>query len=181
MTILTIKNGCLSFGGPLLLENIELTIEAGERICLIGRNGTGKSTLLKIINGEIKLDDGEISYQDGLVIASLSQEVPRDIQGSVFDVVAASLGKAGEYLRDYHQISLQLAQDYSDALLKKLEHTQQALEGAGGWDIKQRVDTVLTRMQLPDDAEFSALSGGRKRRGLAARPPGPQHPPGWAG
>src|ERR1700753_2132718 len=93
-----------SVGGPLLLENVDLSIEQNERVCIVGRNGEGKSTLLRLIAGEIKPDDGEVRLQGGLRVARLTQEVPQDTQGSVFDVVALGLGEVGALLAEYHHL-----------------------------------------------------------------------------
>ena len=87
-----------SVGGPLLLEHVDLSIEAGERVCIVGRNGMGKSTLMRLMAGELKPDDGEIRVQNGVVVARMAQEVPQDTRGSVFDVVAEGLGDLGALL-----------------------------------------------------------------------------------
>ena len=91
MSLIQLKNIQVSFGGPPLLDNLSLTIDAGERICLIGRNGAGKSTLMKVLSREIKADSGEIIVEKGAVIAQLEQEVPQDMTGSVYEVVASGL------------------------------------------------------------------------------------------
>ena len=91
-----------SVGGPLLLEKVDLSIEPRERVCIVGRNGAGKSTLLRLIAGELRADDGEVRVQSGVRVARLAQEVPRDMAGSVFDVVAAALGDLGALLGRFH-------------------------------------------------------------------------------
>ena len=169
MPILTLHNLQLSFGGPLLLDNVNLTIDRGERICLLGRNGAGKSTLMKLIASELKADDGEMIVEKGSCIVRLTQEVPEGMKGSVFDVVSSGLGEVGELVRDYHHIVVKLDTDCSEALLEKLSRVQQKLEAADGWQIEQRVESVISRLSLDADIEFSALSGGLKRRVLLAR------------
>ncbi len=169
MPILTLHNLQLSFGGPLLLDNVNLSIGRGERICLLGRNGAGKSTLMKLITRELKPDDGEMVVEKGSCIVRLTQEVPEGTKGSVFDVIASGLGEVGELVREYHQISTQLCNDCSEALLEQLSRVQQKLEAADGWQVEQRVESVISRLSLDADIEFSALSGGLKRRVLLAQ------------
>ena len=151
-----------SVGGPLLLENVDLSIEPNERVCIVGRNGEGKSTLLRLIAGEISPDDGEIRIERGTRIARLAQEVPHDVSGSVFDVVAAGMGELGALLAEYHHL---IGHGDLDALSK----VQAAIEAQQGWDLDRRVQQVLTRLDLPEDIEFEALSGGMKRRVLLAQ------------
>ncbi len=101
MSLVNLVNVDYSVGGPLLLEHAVLAIERNERICVVGRNGAGKSTLLKLIAREIRPDDGEVRVQDGVRVAKLMQEVPTDVAGSVFDVVAGALGHLGELIAEY--------------------------------------------------------------------------------
>ncbi len=169
MALITLRDVVVSFGGPPLLDGLNLQIDPGERVCLVGRNGAGKSTLMKVLAGQIIPDDGQIERQQGLVVTRLKQEVPHDTSGSVYDVVAEGLGKQGELLSHYHHASQRLATDFSDAAMAELERAQHALEANDGWDASQRIDTVISRLDLPADAEFSALSGGMKRRVLMAQ------------
>jgi len=169
MALITLRAVNLGFGGPALLEHVDLKIERGERLCLVGRNGTGKSTLMKLIAGEIKADEGETIYKQGINITRLTQEVPRDLTGTIFDVVAEGLGEQGKLLAEFHHISHELAHDTSDKIMKRFEQVQHELEACGGWEVDQKVTATLTRMQLDPDGEFSALSGGLKRRVLLAR------------
>jgi len=110
MPLITLRDVQLSFGGPLLLENVSLSIEPGERVCLIGRNGTGKSSLMKLITGEYHPDDGEIVTNPGLRVTRLTQEVPDSFSGLVFDVVAGGLDELGELIKEYHHVSHALAE-----------------------------------------------------------------------
>ncbi|MGH8182669.1 MAG: ATP-binding cassette domain-containing protein, partial [Rhodanobacteraceae bacterium] len=151
-----------SVGGPLLLEHVDLSVEANERVCIVGRNGEGKSTLMKLISGELRADDGEVRVQNGIIIARMPQEVPQDTAGSVFDVVAEGLGDLGHLLARYHHL---LASGDFDAL----GDVQTKIEAQHGWDLDRRVDEVLARLELPGDIDFSALSGGMKRRVLLAQ------------
>lgn len=168
MALLTLRNVTLSFGGPPLLDGVDLQIEPGERLCLVGRNGTGKSTLMKLLDGELQADSGEILARQGLKVARLTQEVPHGLQGDVFDVVADGLGEQGRLLAEYHHVSQQLAGG-DETLLTRLERIQHELEACDGWQTNQRVEAVISRLKLPADSEFAALSGGMKRRVLLAR------------
>ena len=169
MALLSLRSICQAFGGPPLFDGINLQIEAGDRLCLLGRNGTGKSTLLKLISGELPPEGGEISRQQGLRVALVSQEVPQGLAGTVFDVVASGMGNASALLAEYHQVSHQLAQEGSETLLARLETLQHKLEESGGWHLHQEVERLLNRLQLEADDEFCALSGGTKRRVLLAK------------
>ncbi len=169
MALITLREVVVSFGGQPLLDGLNLQIDAGERVCLVGRNGAGKSTLMKVLAGKITPDDGQIEHQQGLVVTRLKQEVPHDTTGSVYDVVADGLGKQGEMLSRYHHASQKVATDYNDATMAELERAQHALEACDGWDASQRVDTMISRLDLPADDEFSSLSGGLKRRVLLAQ------------
>lgn len=153
-------------GGPLLLEHVDLVIEPGERVCIVGRNGAGKSTLLRLIEGELRPDDGEVRVQGGVRIARLAQEVPHEVSGSVFDVVAGALGDLGALLAQFHHLTHHLEVEGAAA---QLAAVQARIDAGNGWNLDQRVTRVLTRLELDEAAEFSALSGGMKRRVLLAR------------
>jgi ATP-binding cassette subfamily F protein uup len=156
----------VAFGGLPVLDGIDLRIEAGERLCLVGRNGVGKSTIIRLLAGEIAPDQGEIVRSQGLTTANLPQEVPSGLSGTVFDLVAGGLGRTAEALAEYHRLS---AKADDDRLLGRLARLQQTLESDGGWQLHQRVESALTRLGLPPDAEFSNLSAGLKRLALLAR------------
>jgi len=167
--LITLKNIQLSYGMAPLLDRVDLAIDKGERICLLGRNGAGKSTLMKVILGEQAPDDGERVVAGGVRLARLIQEVPVGMSGSVFDVVADGIGQLAGQLKAYHQISHQLAEGGDESLLDRLAKAQHELEAADGWQLEQRVETVISRLGLDADAEFAELSGGLKRRVLLAR------------
>ncbi len=168
MALLSLKQITVSFGGPNLLDKIDFQLKKGERVCLVGRNGAGKSTLMKLIAGEIKQDGGEVLGK-GLKIARLEQEVPAGTEGSVFDVVAKGLGDIAPLLIEYHHVIHQLETDSSDKVLAALEKAQHNLEAVNGWSVEQRVESVITRLSLNADDDFSSLSGGKKRRILLAQ------------
>jgi ATP-binding cassette subfamily F protein uup len=167
--LITLKKIQLSYGSAPLLDGVDLAIEKGERICLLGRNGAGKSTLMKVILGELTPDDGERVVAGGVKLARLIQEVPVGMVGSVFDVVADGIGELAGKLKAYHHISHQLAESGDEGLLDQLARAQHELEAADGWQLEQRVETVISRLELDTDSEFSQLSGGLKRRVLLAQ------------
>jgi len=169
MALVSLQGITVSFGGPPLLEGVDLSIDRGERVCLVGRNGTGKSTIMRLIIGEVKPDGGKIVFQQNVRITLLTQEVPQKLFGSVFDVVSSAFGEQGKLLAQYHHVSARLAHDQSEKLMAELEDVQHKFEAAGGWQMQQRVEEILTRLQLPEDTEFSELSGGLKRRVLLAK------------
>ncbi|BCS55909.1 ATP-binding cassette domain-containing protein [Geobacter sp. SVR] len=168
MALLTLRNIGLAFGGPPLFDDLTLQIEPGDRLCLLGRNGTGKSTLLKLIAGELAVEQGEVIRQQGLRVSLVSQEPPPGLSGSVFDVVASGMGNAAQLLAEYHHVAHQLSLEGDETLLDRLNALQHALEECGGWHLHQTVNQVLDRLQLDPDADFSLLSGGTKRRALLA-------------
>ena len=169
MPLVTLKNLSLSYGTPPLLDAVNLHIDANERVCLLGRNGAGKSTLLRLINGEIQADDGSIIIPPGIRIAKLNQEVPADLDGTINEVVADGLDKAGKLLQRYYHLLHEITLDGSEQLLNQLGDCQHQLEAEGGWEISQRLEAIISKLQLDGDIDFNALSGGLKRRVLLAR------------
>ncbi|MBA4374319.1 MAG: ABC transporter ATP-binding protein [Thermodesulfovibrio sp.] len=173
MALVSLQGVSLAFGGPEVLDRVSLQIEPGERVCLVGRNGEGKSTLLKIISGEISPDSGEVLRPQGVKIAALSQEVPQDLSGTVFEVVSGGLGGIVGLLSEYHAVSNRLGHESGPGLMPglmdELLRIQHEIESRGGWQIQQRVDTVLSRLRLDPDVPVADLSGGYKRRVLIAR------------
>ena len=169
MALVSLQGVRLAFGGPEVLDGVSLQIGPGERICLVGRNGEGKSTLLRIISGEIIPDAGEVRRPEGVKIAALSQEVPQDLSGTVFEVVSSGLGGAVGLLSEYHTVSNRLSHEDNPGLMDELQRIQHEIESSGGWQIHQRVETVLSRLRLDPDAPVAELSGGYKRRVLIAR------------
>ena len=168
MAILALRNVHLGYGVPLL-DGVDLNVERGERVCVLGRNGEGKSTLLRVIAGEIVPDDGSVVVPEGLRIARLPQDVPPDLVGTCFDVVADGLGGLADLAKAYHHASRQVAERGADADLAALARAQHALEAADGWQVEQRAERTLSQVGLEPDLDFAALSGGQKRRALLAR------------
>jgi ATP-binding cassette subfamily F protein uup len=169
MGLIWINEVSVSFGGPRLLDGVTLQIEAGERIGLLGRNGSGKSTLMKLLMGDIAPDTGGIIRSGEVRIAMLPQDIPDDLLGTVYDVVASGGPEHLELLREYHDLTLQMARSGDDGLLKKLERAQHRLETSGSWLYHQRVETVIARTDLDENAEFRFLSAGTKRRVFLAK------------
>ena len=168
MSLLIFRNIVLNFGQPPLLDGVSFTIEPNERLCLVGRNGAGKSTCLKLAAGEILPDSGEIVRAQNLRVAVLEQDLPLNVSGTVFRVVASGVGAVGEMLEQYHAAAHRVA-DGDMTQFTVMEQCQHRLEAVGGWEMNQRIDAVISRLGLNPDLEVSALSGGTKRRVMLAR------------
>ena len=164
MTLLRLEQLQLAYGNHVLLNGADLVLERGERLALVGRNGTGKSTLLKLVAGEILPDGGSIWRAPGLKIGVLAQDLPAASGETIFDVVAEGLPQAGKLLAEYHH----LIQD-PDPDMNRMAQLQTRLEAIDGWSFHQRIDVVLTRLGLPADDEMASLSGGWRRRVALAR------------
>jgi ATP-binding cassette subfamily F protein uup len=169
MQLVTLHDISLSHGKPPLLDHIGLAIESGERVCLIGSNGAGKTTLLKIVAGQVMVDDGFVKLSAGVRITHLEQEVPQDTAGTVFDIIAGGLGAEGKLAQRYHQLTTKLSERSDTQAIQELEIVQEELDRFDGWDMAQRVESIITNMNLLADAEFVNLSGGFKRRVMLAR------------
>ncbi len=169
MALIKFDDVSLAFGHVALLDKVSLQIDPGERICLLGRNGTGKSTLMQILRGAVTPDDGSVWRQQNVRIAWLAQEVPADQTQSVFDVITAGLEGVGSLLAEYHHVVLSLEDDASPAVLERLAELQGKLEAEDGWRLEQKVEDVISRLELPADKLLSELSGGLKRRVMLAQ------------
>lgn len=167
MAYITLRDVQLAFGGPALLDGANFVLERGERVCLIGRNGEGKSTLLKLIEGSLLPDRGEVSIQNGLTVSILAQDVPMD-SGKVADIVADGAGEAAVVLKAYHEASDACVLGDMDAC-DRMGHLQHKLDQLDGWALENKVNTILGKMGLDPNADLADLSGGRKRRVLLAR------------
>ena len=161
MSLIRFEEVSLEFGDQKILTAADLAIEPGERVCLIGRNGAGKSTTLKLITGEILPDRGEIVRSGGLVCSQLSQGLPEAMEQPVYEVVKSGLAGIQALLRDYRDRS---QQDLDRQGLRELEDLHRQIDLHGGWNIDQRVATTITELNLPAEAGMSELSGGWRRR-----------------
>ena len=168
MALISLRQLSIAFGGPSLLDNISLQVEKGERICLLGRNGAGKSTLLKLIAGELPPDSGSIDRQQGLRVAKLDQEMPRDLPDTVYEAIASGFGLPGELLCRYHSLNRALNAG-DEGLMPDMIEIQQALDSAAAWPLEQKIEQVLSKLDLDADALVNNLSGGVKRRVFLAR------------
>jgi ABC transport system ATP-binding/permease protein len=177
MPYITLDNASLAFGHHALLDKASFQLDAGERVGLIGRNGAGKSSLLKAIAGTIKLDEGTVWRSPSARIVYVPQEPELDTTHTVFEAVAEGLGSLQQTIIDYHQVTHDMGMPDADidALMTKMQHLQHDLDTQNGWAAQSRVETVLSRLNLDADALVSTLSGGwRKRvalgRALVAEP-----------
>ena len=166
MPLLRFEKVSLAYGDQPLLEHAEFQIRRGERVCLLGRNGAGKSTMMKLVAGSIMPDDGSIWRKPGLKVGVLNQDLPDQDDKKVYDVVASGLEAVGELISRFHSLSMSIS---SDADMKALEKVQQQLEAADGWSLSQKVDTVIQKLGLPAERQMRELSGGWRRRVELAR------------
>ncbi|WP_106478508.1 ATP-binding cassette domain-containing protein [Phytohalomonas tamaricis] len=164
MTLLKLEQLQLAYGTQVLLDNAELTLEKGERLALVGRNGTGKSTLLSLVSGAALPDGGTVWRAPGLRVGTLLQHLPPAEGRRIFDVVAEGMPEVGSLLAEYDRLVAAPEPD-----MKRLETLQTRLEALDGWSYHQRIDTVLTRLDLPADTAMEGLSGGWRRRVALAR------------
>ena len=164
MAVISLSSAQLAFGHVALLDHAEFSLETTERVGLIGRNGTGKSSLLKVISGKFKLDDGLLVQQQGLKIAYVEQEPSFDPSTSVFDAVAAGMGEQAAMLAEYEQLTGQFGQGDDDALMDRMHDLQVKLDACDGWSMQNKVDTTLDRLSLTGDMLMGTLSGGMQKR-----------------
>ncbi|RLA24658.1 MAG: ABC transporter ATP-binding protein [Gammaproteobacteria bacterium] len=162
MALLRLKKVSIAFGTHALLKQAEFQLEEGERVGLLGRNGEGKSTLMKIVMRHIHADEGEIWYKPELRIAVLEQMPHLPDEETIYDVVAGGLGEVGNWIKRYHELTL--LTDFDDAVMKEMGELQHKLDVHNGWQIQQRVENILSRLNLPSETKVKGLSGGWKRR-----------------
>lgn len=167
--LITLDDVCLAFGLDALLDHVKFQVATGERVCLIGRNGAGKSSLLKVIDGTMLPDSGSVRRQPHLRVARLQQELPQSSTKSVYEFVAEGLAEAGELLAAYHLAVNKLSESHSQADLDKLERLQQKMEAINAWHFEQEIQTILTKLELNPDFKVAELSGGWQRRAALAR------------
>ena len=177
MALITLRDICMNVGAEPLLDRVSLTVGSGERICLLGRNGVGKTTLMNIIGGSLLPDRGEVMRSQGVTVSGLAQGIVPDLHGTVFDVVCQGMGLKGMRLAAYRRLcDLNDPSDSADAdAQKKLIDLQQTIDSEDGWQIRQQAAQIISQMNLAADAEVSTFSAGMKRQvllaaALAARP-----------
>ena len=165
MPLIRLDKVSINFGTQVILEEVNFSIKRGQKLGLLGRNGTGKSTLMKLIANDIEPDSGERWLRSGVKIAWLEQNLPLGDELTVYDMVASGLEKTGELLKQYHR----LITDYNNEDISQLEAIQDQIEAVDGWIIGQKIDTVITQLQLSSDQLMSSLSGGWRKRVALAR------------
>lgn len=169
MAVISLSSAQLAFGHVALLDHAEFSLEAGERVGLIGRNGTGKSSLLKIISGRFKLDDGLLVMQQNLQIAYVEQEPVFDPEMTVHDAVASGMGELPALLKEYDALTGQFGQGNDDAVMERMHDIQVKLDAADAWSLSNKVETVLDKLNLTGDMLMKTLSGGMQKRVALAR------------
>lgn len=161
MSLIRFDDLSLEFGDQKILTNVSFSLESNERVCLIGRNGAGKSTMLRLIMGEQQPDTGDIQYKRHLRISKLYQQLPGDLHRKVSDVVLEGLSEQQQLIDQYNQLS---HTELDETGLQQLQDIQQQIESSGGWNLDQKVETIMTQLGLPTDKCLSELSGGWQRR-----------------
>ncbi|MCX5708983.1 MAG: ATP-binding cassette domain-containing protein, partial [Candidatus Omnitrophica bacterium] len=169
MTLISLQEISLKFSGPLIFDRLNLQLEPGERVALLGRNGAGKSTMMKVMANELAPDAGSVVLQKGIKIAHLPQEVPIEMKGYVYDIVLSGLGERADLLSQYHQLTHRLHTEHTKELLSQLDSVQAELDRTASWDVNNQVEYVIAQMKLDPDSDFQCLSGGQKRRVLLAK------------
>jgi ATP-binding cassette subfamily F protein uup len=164
MAVISLSSAQLAFGHVALLDHADFSLETGERVGLIGRNGTGKSSLLKVISGRSKLDDGLLVMQQGVKIAYVEQEPTFDPAMTVFDVVAGGMGEQQGMLAEYESLTGQFGQGNDEALMERMHELQVKLDAVDGWNVGNKVETTLDRLGLNGAAQMGTLSGGMQKR-----------------
>jgi ATP-binding cassette subfamily F protein uup len=167
MSLIALQNISIHFGGPLILDTISVQIEKKQRICLLGRNGTGKSTLMKILVGEIQPDEGLVQKGQATRISYFSQEIPTELDSTVFHIVAKGLGIQGELLEKYHLEEIRMV-DNPDSDHQAFNKLHDEMDEYNTWGAVEEINQILSRMALPADWQYNNLSGGQKRRVMLA-------------
>ncbi len=167
--LLSFEDVSLAFGLHALLDHVKFQVATGERVCLIGRNGAGKSSLLKIIDGTMMPDSGTVWRRPHLRYSRLQQELPKSSTQTVYEFVAEGLAEAGELLAAYHQLTHKIAEGHSEADFDQLEVLQHKIDAINAWQFEQEMNTILTKLELDPDKKVAELSGGWQRRVALAK------------
>ncbi len=167
MALVSLQNVSLSFGGTVILENLNLQIEKNQRICLLGRNGAGKTTLMRTLAGEVKPDSGTVQTGTDVRVSYFAQNIPLDLQGSAFAIIAKALGESGRLIVSYHEAENALKAGSPDAA-EELEVLRQQMDKLEAWKLLDDIGRIISRMDIDADWRYESLSGGQKRRVLLA-------------
>jgi ATP-binding cassette subfamily F protein uup len=167
MSLIALQNISIHFGGPLILDNVSVQIDKKQRICLLGRNGSGKSTLMKILAGEILPDEGLVQKGQATRISYFSQDIPKEMESTVFHIVAKGLGTQGALLEKYHLEEIRIA-DNPDSDHQTFNNLHDEMDKYNAWGAVEDINQILSRMALPADWQYNNLSGGQKRRVMLA-------------
>lgn len=169
MALVSLQDVRVAFGGPPVLDQASFAIERGERVCVLGRNGAGKSTFMQVLDGTLAPDVGLVVRQGGVTVSRLEQDVPRTLSGTMFDVVASGLGEPGVLLARYHAALVRIATDHSEKALQELDRLHREVDAASAWQLHRRVEVALQHLGLDPEARIEQASGGRTRQALLAR------------
>ncbi|WP_413478797.1 ABC transporter ATP-binding protein [Vibrio hibernica] len=169
MALISIHNGQLAFGDHPLLDKADFSLQQNERVCLVGRNGAGKSTMMKVLSGEIIMDDGKIQITQDVVVSRLEQDPPRNAEGTVYDYVAEGVAEVGALLKEYHHQLDIMMEDPSEKNINRLAKVQEQLDHNDGWRLEDRIKNILASLSLDENALLTSLSGGWQRKAALAR------------
>ncbi|ALO44994.1 ATP-binding cassette domain-containing protein [Pseudohongiella spirulinae] len=170
MLLFRLNHLSLAFGDQPLLDQVNLTIHKGERIGILGQNGAGKSTFMKVLLGQIQADSGELWRADGIKVAYLDQKLPDRDEQTLYDYIAGGIEGLGELLKNYHHLTRSESSDFSDArVLEQMASLQKQIEQLDGWSVEHRIEAMLDVLQLPAEAKMQTLSGGSRRRAALGR------------
>jgi ABC transport system ATP-binding/permease protein len=167
MSLIALQNICIHFGGPLVLDDVSLQIDKKQRVCLLGRNGSGKSTLMKILAGKIPPDEGLVQKGQATRISYFSQDIPTEMDSTVFHIVARGLGIQGTLLEQYHLEEMHIAEN-PDSDHQAFNNLHDEMDKHNAWGAVDEINQILSRMALPADWQYNQLSGGQKRRVMLA-------------
>lgn len=168
MELVRFQQACLAFGTHPILDHVDFSLFAGERVCLVGRNGAGKSSLLKVMSGQQNLDDGQMVLVNGAVLARLEQDPPARIDVTVAEFIREGVADLAEKLQRFYQLSEQLA-DANDQQMREFTHLQQELDARDGWGLEARIETMCQQFAMSPQATLASLSGGWLRKAALAR------------
>lgn len=168
MELVRFQQACLAFGTHPILDHVDFSLFAGERVCLVGRNGAGKSSLLKVMSGQQNLDDGQMVLVNGAVLARLEQDPPARIDVTVAEFIREGVADLAEKLQRFYQLSEQLA-DASDQQMREFTQLQQELDARDGWGLEARIETMCQQFAMSPQATLASLSGGWLRKAALAR------------